>query len=104
MVLLKDEPDVPPVEREALLVVQPVDEVAAKDVLTGPRTVEHAEDREQGRLPGPRRSHDGDELTGRDVEGDPPQDVDPSGWRVEELLHAPQRGYGTEKRFLLCFS
>src|SRR6185437_5293749 len=70
VVLLKDEPDVLLVQGDAVLRLHLVDLLVEQLVFAGPLAVEHAEDREQGRLARPRRPHDGDELTTMDVHGD----------------------------------
>ena len=101
VVLLEDEPDVPPVEREAVLVRQGVYRRAAIEVLANPRAVEHANYRKQGRLARPRWTHDGDELARGDVERHPAQHVRLAGGRVEVLLDATHGHQGARERGVL---
>jgi hypothetical protein len=70
MVGLEDETDVVFVEFVALLVVDFVNGLIEEIVFAGPGTIEHAEDAEEGGLPCPGRTHEGDKFAGQDVESD----------------------------------
>jgi hypothetical protein len=88
VVLLEDEADVATVQRQARLVVEPVDRMAAEVVFAGPLAIEHAEDGEQRGFSGSRRPHDGDELTGGDVERDASEQEIPTGRGLDDFLEA----------------
>src|SRR5262249_43074442 len=70
VVALEDEPDVALVKGRALLRTERVDRMSEEVELARPGGVEHAEDPEEGRLARARGTHDGDELSLRDVEID----------------------------------
>ena len=74
VIALKDEADVPLLQRGAILGGERVNRMPHQVVLAAPGAVVHAEDVEQRRLAGARRSHDRDELAWLDVERDAAQD------------------------------
>ena len=78
VVLLKHEPDISFVQLSPLLHIHLVDGLVEKIIFTGPFPVEHADNSQQGGLPGARRAHDGHKLAVLYLDVDPPQDVIPS--------------------------
>ena len=73
---LENEADVVLVELVALLGAEFVDVVLEEIVFAGPSAIKHAENAEQGGLPCPGGSHDGDELAGLDIESDAAKDIE----------------------------
>ena len=101
VVLLEDEADVLFVELDALLRLHRVDLVLEQPVFARPVVVEHAEDREQGRLAGARGAHDRHELALGDREVDPAEQEGLAGagrqglFDVRELNHRVHSPFNT---------
>ena len=83
---LEDEADVVFVEFVALLVVEFVNGLIEEIVFAGPGTIEHADDAEEGGLPCPGRTHEGDEFAGQDVESDATEDVEFVGTGIGRIF------------------
>ena len=73
---LEDEADVVFVELVALLGVEFVNGLIEEQIFAGPGAVEHAEDAEEGGLPCPGGTHEGNELAGLDLKGDAAKDIE----------------------------
>ena len=91
VVALEDEADVALVQLGPLLGRQPMHGLTEKVVLAGPRRVVHAEDVEQRRLAGARRSHDRDELARLNGQRDASQHEDLTAALRIRLVEVPQR-------------
>ena len=73
VIRLKDKPDSAAADFGQGAIVQSGDVVVAQKDLSGGRPVKTAEQVQQGALPGPRRSHNGDEVAARNFQVDPAQ-------------------------------
>jgi hypothetical protein len=89
VVALKNEADVLLVDPGAGFLVQGMDGLVMKIILAFRCVIEHADDMEQGRLSGPGRAHDGQELAFLHVQVDVPQHEGLDEAVVVKLADAP---------------
>ena len=87
---LEHEPDRLVADLGPLPRAQVLHRLPVQEVLPPRRRVEQPQDRQERRLPAPRRARDGDELTALDVEVDPAQGVGLHLVGVEHLLELVQ--------------